>query len=236
MLKIFLTICVLQFNVAFASESKAKDTFIDGKIIDSEKGIKIPKSLMNEFHDLYYKQMLSHDAVRTEASTKQEVVKQLKRKFLEVKAYIFDDVEGQLIAPTRLVMPRGGGVVDLKQVLPRIEKLWFRLKIELSLKDTKENITSSKHFKVFFVSNQKNRNVDYKEYGLGCNEYVDITSYFKQVIAGKGMVLPFKEQKYISVVGGAFIFAYTQAENLYLGSLGVYDSRYADLQCDLLKF
>ncbi|MCH2532904.1 MAG: hypothetical protein MK008_00510 [Bdellovibrionales bacterium] len=236
MLKIFLTILILQLNLAFASENKSQDKFIDGKIIDSEKGIKIPKSLMNEIHDLYYQQMLSYDPVRTEASTKQEVVKQLKRKFLEVKAYLFDDVQGQLISSTRLVMPRGGGVVDLKQVLPQIEKLWFRLKIELSLKDTDEKIISSKHFKVFFVSNQKKRNVDYKEYGMGCNKYVDITSYFKQIIANKGMVLPFADQKYISVAGGAFIFAYTQAENLYLGSLGVYDSRYADLQCDLLKF
>lgn len=236
MLKIFLTIFIFQINFAFANESNTKDKFIDGKIIDSEKGIKIPKSLMNEIHNLYYNQMLSHDPVRTEASTKVEVVKQLKRKFLEVKAYIFDDVQGQLLSPTRLVMPRGGGVVDFKQVLPAIDKLWFRLKVELSLKDTKENIISSKHFKVFFVSNQKKRTVDYKEYGMGCNEYVDITSYFRQVVSDKGMVLPFKEQKYISVVGGAFIFAYTQAENLYLGSLGVYDSRYADLQCDLLKF
>lgn len=236
MLKVLVSIVLLSTPSLFAENAKTKKKFVEGKIIDSEKGIRIPKSLMNEIQDLYYQQILSFDAVRTEASTKQEIAKDLKRKFLDVKALLYDDLKGQLINSTSLMMPRGGGVADLKEVLPEINKLWFRLKIELSSKDIKEDILSSKFFKVFFVSNQKKRRLDYTNYGMGCNKYVDITPYFKKIIAKNGMVLPFKEQKYISVVGGAFIFAYAKEENLYLGSFGVYDSRYPDIQCDLLKF
>lgn len=237
MFKLFIiSLFFINFTYANDSAKTAKNKFVDGKIIDSEKGIKIPKSLMSKIHDLFYLQMLSYDQVRTNASTKQQVVQELKRKFIDVSAFVYDDVKGQLFTPTKLTMPRGGGVVDISEVLPDVEKLWFRLKISLTAKELDDKIIKSKFLKVYFISNQKQRQIDFKSYGLGCEKFVDVTDYFNKIISKKGVILPFKDQKYISIIGGTFIFAYAKAENLYLGSLGIYDSRVRHLQCDLLKF
>lgn len=206
-----------------------------GKIADSEREIFIPFQLMKLVHNVYVDHMMIYDEVRAVAAGPKKIVENINRKFLSISVKVYDEANGAIVTPTRFVMPRGGGVIDLKEVMPQDGSAWVRFKVDLQAGRQKKNIVESRFFKAYYVSDAQKREIDGDQIGLGCGKFVDVTDYFKRVISKEGMVLQLKKQEYLSLVGGIFLFVFPHEEDLFLGSLGIIDSRWQKYQCRILR-
>ena len=131
-------------------------------------------------------------------------------------------------------LPRGGGVVDLKDFVVS-QKGTFFLKARVQLNFNARKISETQEdlpgLKVFFLSNSKRRTIDSKSWGSGCNKYMDVTNFFYETIGSDGMAINATEKRYISVLGGTFFYVYPTAEGLYLASIGFEDTRYPEYHC-----
>lgn len=186
----------------------------------SSRDVKIPSALVAKIESEYKAFLLTSK----EGSPKKEAI---KRSLININAELTQKSPGALHENTRVNMPTGGGVVDLSELVTPVRGA-FRLKLNATKEDGSPLATS----RVFFVSRSKRRILGGEEYGAGCNQFMEITSAFHKKWQTGGLDLYTADQRYLSVLGGTFIFTDFDKEALYVGSVTFTDSRHPDLMCE----
>ena len=69
--------------------------------------------------------------------------------------------------------------------------------------------------------------------GMGCDQYADITSYFKKENSKEGFRVNTTDGRHITVLGGTFVFVVAEPEALNIALVQFQDSRLPDLTCSL---
>lgn len=132
--------------------------------------------------------------------------------------------EGVLNFPEiRYDFPKGGGELDFAQVLgSSLGSFYFKFDVSTEKEDV---------LKVYFVSQTRKRRLESEIWGMGCNKFVDITSYFHSEIATRGLKINSTEFRHLSLLGGHFVFVLNSGKRIFLSKLTVKDSRFPEADC-----
>ncbi|MBX3021701.1 MAG: hypothetical protein KF799_08510 [Bdellovibrionales bacterium] len=222
---LLLTLVLSTFPL-FASEEKPhapaegheSERMAEHNARTSSRDVKIPRALVGKIEE-EYKAYLT----KLEGGAKREAI---KRALININAELTQKHPGALHENTRISTPTGGGVVDLSEMVTPVRGA-FRLKL-VARKENGSPLTTAR---VFFVSRAKTRILAGEEYGAGCDKYMDISTQFHKKWE-KGMDLYTADQRYLSVIGGTFIFAEYDKDALYVGSVTFTDSRHPGLLCE----
>jgi hypothetical protein len=96
--------------------------------------------------------------------------------------------------------PKGGGEIDLSQVIKDQQQGTFRVSFDLSGFENSENV------QVFYVSKARKRRLQDELWGVGCNKYMDVTSFVKKKMTKDGLEVNTTKLRHLTVLGGHFIF------------------------------
>lgn len=186
----------------------------------SSRDVKIPRALVARI-EREYKEHLAK--LKLEANAKDGI----KRHLLNLGVELTAERAGALSEDVRVSTPTGGGVIDMAEfVTPLRGAFHARFVVK---QEAQERPTTSR---VFFVSQAKSRILGGEEYGAGCGKFMEITTRYNKKFSSKGFDLYSTDQRYLSVLGGTFVFVDYQPEALFVGSLTFTDSRYPNLLCE----
>jgi hypothetical protein len=120
--------------------------------------------------------------------------------------------------------PKGGGQLDLKEVLKGEGSFYMYFPTE---QFDKENDL----LHIFFISNSPRVSIDGENFGLGCGKWNDLKSGFKKLQKIDNLKLNTTDLRYLRVIAGTYIFVFKQNKNIYLTQLTITDSRFANQLC-----
>jgi len=183
----------------------------------SSRDVLFPKSLVSAI-EAEYKEYLK--------STKSNAKTEIKRRLMNVDVELTQDHPGALFENVKVVSPLGGGVIDLADFVAPT-----RGSFQLRLLPRAGNQGALPDMRVFFVSRAKSRQIDGDSFGAGCNKYMDVTGLYHKVLSQKGLTLYTADQRYLSVIGGAFLLVGFTEQELFVASVSLGDSRYQRLLC-----
>ncbi len=103
--------------------------------------------------------------------------------------------------------------------------------VELDFKtDLKEE--EMKDLQVYYSSNSRRRKIDGEQIGNGCNVLLDLTSYFKNEVFKRHILLHTGQMRHISAVAGTFYFVSAEPQRLRISQVTFTDSRHTELTCE----
>lgn len=199
---------------------------ISGAVKKSDRDVEIPKPLVTLIEKEYIQ--LTQSSEGQVSPSQDPLTMDIPRKLLDITLYLHEKTTGVLMGRKyKFSLPAGGGTIDLAQAVQSHIRGSFYIEVEVDAEEKGKEAP----LRVFFVSQAKQREIDGRQFGMGCDKFADITSYFHSAMNDQGFVVNTTEQRYISVVGGTFFFIRTTMEGLYLGSLTLEDSRFPRVQC-----
>lgn len=126
-----------------------------------------------------------------------------------------------------ILYPKGGGVLDFAdfEIEPtgQLQLQWV----------FPTSLSTNPQFRVFFLSNGKERKIHGLTYGSGCNSFGDITSFFFSRNRKEGLKVPVSSKRYVSLLAGTFLFVQPAHDALLVAQLIVRDRNSKSLQCRL---
>ena len=185
----------------------------------SARDSKVPSALVEQIEEEFKAFLLKENRVYRKEAFKRKLIN-LNAEFVPIKGSALRD-------EVKVVTPIGGGVVDLEDIITPL-----RGAFKLNIKPVKEDGQPFTATRVFYVSGAKKRNLAGESYGAGCGKFMDLTSKFNKEWGPEGMVLYSADQRYLSVIGGTFLFCEYSKESLFVGSVTFTDSRYPELLCE----
>lgn len=120
--------------------------------------------------------------------------------------------------------PKGGGLLDLKDVLKGEGSFFMSFPAEQFDKN-------NDLLHIFFVSNSPRVTIDGESFGLGCGKWNDLKAGFKKLQTSDNLKLNTTDLRYLRVIAGTYVFVFKQNKNVYLTQLTITDSRYANQLC-----
>jgi hypothetical protein len=195
------------------------DAMVERAARASSRDVKIPRALVARI-ERDYKAFL---AAQEGASDKG-----IKRALLNVSVAFTAKRPGALREDTRVDTPVGGGLIDLSEIVTPLRGA-FRVRIDARGPGEDAEASTAR---VYFVSHAKRRALAGDEYGAGCDKFMDITSEFRQKWKRGGFEVYTADQRYLSVLGGTFLFVRFRKEALFVAGVTFTDSRYPDVMCD----
>lgn len=142
--------------------------------------------------------------------------------FSEITVKIVESTPGVIKNKSvEIKLPKGGGEIDLADYVLD-EQGSFLVSFDYEL------FNDSLDQKILFVSNAKKRKIDNKIWGSGCRHFFDITRQMK----GKEIKVNTTRGRYVSVLGGHFLFSSLKGSRIYVSRVSFTDSRYKTLFCD----
>lgn len=184
----------------------------------SSRDTRVPHALVGRI-EKEYREFLKKNEVSEKTS--------VQRKLLNIKVELTQKKVAALQGDVRIVTPLGGGVIDLSEYVTPVKGA-FQLRFDLSHDDGGEIGA----VRAFYVSDAKVRNLDGERFGAGCGKFMEITSEFQRKMSKTGWDLYTLDQRYLSAVGGTFLFFEFTKEALYVGSVKFEDSRYPEYLCE----
>lgn len=129
----------------------------------------------------------------------------------------------------KIVLPRGGGQIDLAQYLgPQPGSFFVKF---VWPDDWKEMRTVQS----YYVSRGRKRKLDSDVYGVGCNKYLDLTSQLAKHNAGEGIKVNTTRDRHTTVLAGHFIFSGKKDSQVFLSQVSFVDSKNPQLMCETTK-
>lgn len=187
-----------------AAEHEAERFDLDYKIVDTPQDVLIPSSIWDKL------------AV---VNAKPQIV------FVPMKVMLREKTKGVLKAPSiRLQMPRGGGQVDLAQYITDKQGSFY---VKFGWDEDPKNEKT----KVFFVSRARKRKVDGEEIGAGCKSYFNVAGAITKAQKKDGLLVNTTRLRYLSVIGGTFIFATEEGRELRLSQATFTDKSKPEYFC-----
>lgn len=184
----------------------------------SSRDVKVPKALVQQLEADYHAYLK-----KNQFPDKDNIQRHLLNLSVELtqkhKAALNDDV--------RVIAPTGGGVIDLSDFVTTARGA-FKSKIVVHTEDGGE----PEGLRLFYISHAKERRIDGEDFGAGCNKYMEISSYYNSRGNQDGFELYTANQRYLSVIGGAFVAVSFSREALSVGTLSFTDSRYPGILCE----
>ncbi len=213
---------------------KPTGDFISGNVDTTSKQFIIPRALSAKIQKDYLNYM--HKTAPGLGLSDSEILSQIPRGFLNVSFYFLSDEPGVLANNTQFDLPRGGGQIDLANVVAG-NKGSFYLHYKISRADVPaDQKATPKNLKIYFMSETKPLHLRHEDYGVGCGRYMDVTSNLRNANDADGFHLNATNQRYVPVIGGTFYFvSFGPDKKIYLASVRVVDSRYPEQQCAALK-
>lgn len=178
---------------------------------DLEEDIKIPTAAW---------EMLEFKGAHEEAvSATKNVI------FSEVTVFLVQKnpgvIEGEAV---KLELPKGGGKIDLSRFITN-QKGSFYVGFEFPA------FEEAKDKKVLFVSGSRKRKIGGQVFGAGCNQFFDITDRFFKEMKTSGLKVNTTQERYLSVLGGTFLFAAQNDKDVHLAQVTFKSSQYSPLFC-----
>lgn len=185
----------------------------------SSRDVKVPKALVEKIEKAYKGFLGKLEGAREGAD--------LKRSLINVNVKLTQKHHAALFEDALIRMPTGGGVIDLSD---SVSPLRGAFNVSFELTDMHgEVLTPSR---IFFVSHAKTRIVGGEEYGDGCGRFMEITTAYHKKWGKSGLEVYSADQRYLSVLGGTFLFIGFSKEALSVASVSFTDSRYPGLLCE----
>jgi hypothetical protein len=183
----------------------------------SNADIEVPKELWEVVLD---------DAEDQESGEWELDFSKMKMKFFPLDVYLVEKTEGILRGKNyKVVGNEEGNIVDLAQLLNTEIRGTFYLSMEFPWEEWPEK------YKVYFVPWVRSVEVEGKTFGLGCNRFLDLTSYFKSDISGPGIALNTTDLRYLFSASGVYLIIYPGEEEMHIGHVSINDSRYDKFTC-----
>ena len=146
--------------------------------------------------------------------------------FSEISVLLIDKnpgvVDGEAV---RINLPKGGGTIDLDQFITS-KKGSFFVKFEFA------PFARAIDKRVLFVSGAKKRKIGDLNLGAGCNQFFDISNRYFHEMAGNGIKVNTTQERYISVIGGTFLFTSKQENRNDVAQVTFTHSKHIGLFCD----
>ncbi len=174
--------------------------------------MQIPEEMRTRLDDDYFD--LSTRAVERTETQKKVALKNVQRQYLPLRAF-FIDQSGALSKKSYGFIMDGGGMIDFSQYTSE-SKGDFLFGAILESKFNEDNT------RVYFISNLKSS---------GCNSYMDVTSYFFDKIAKKGLITTTKDSIHLKLLSGAFVIVSNLNDRYYLGQIHLSDQRIKKFLC-----
>lgn len=145
--------------------------------------------------------------------------------FSDVKVFLVEKNEGIIEGEAvEISLPKGGGNIDLSRFVTN-QKGSFYVGFEFP------GFEGAKAQKVLFVSATKKRRIGSQVFGAGCNQMFDITDRFLKEMSGEGLKVNTTQDRYLSVLGGTFIFAAQKEHDILLAQVTFQNSQNSFLFC-----
>ena len=200
-------------------------TYESGVVAETSKNFLFPAGLKEEIEEAYVAFMKTQGPP-FDIKTKEELLVQLPREYLDLEVKLTPVASGILTAPTQFILPRGGGAIDLKDYVKGTKGSFF-VSFKWAKTTTPDQPLSS--IKIFYLSQAKKRKIDDENFGAGCDRYMDVTSFIQSL--SPGLKVNATSQRYVSVLAGIYYFVGFEKEKIYLGALKIMDSRHPQIQC-----
>lgn len=146
--------------------------------------------------------------------------------FSEVALYLVQKNDDVIVGEAiKVSFPKGGGTLDLSSYIGQ-QKGSFYLAFDFP---QALEATSSK---VLFMSRARKRKIGGQIFGAGCNQFFDITPQFNKAMMGEGLKLNTTQERYLSVIGGTFLFAAEKGNDIFLSQVTLTNSKYPQYFCE----
>lgn len=145
--------------------------------------------------------------------------------FSDVQIFLVEKNPGVVAGEAvKISLPKGGGTVDLSRFITSKQGTFY---VGFEFPEFAE----AQAKKVIFISNTKKRRIGNQVFGAGCNQILDITDRFMQEMKGEGLKVNTTQERYISVMGGTFLFAAQKGSDVFLAQVTFTHPQQAALFC-----
>lgn len=145
--------------------------------------------------------------------------------FSEVTVVLAQKNSGIIKGETvKISLPKGGGNIDLSQYVTGKKGTFF---VGFEFPQFENAIQK----KIVFVSGTKKRKIGGQIFGSGCNQYFDITDKFLKEMKGEGLKVNTTQERYLSVLGGTFLFAAKKEAETHVAQVTFTNSQFPSLFC-----
>ncbi|MGZ3769670.1 MAG: hypothetical protein ACXVCP_08815 [Bdellovibrio sp.] len=222
--QIFILLFLL--NACTGKHGYHEDTKKEVKIPEFNEDVKIP----SQAWDLLENKSTEHAAAEAESgggghSSPEPAAAPKKIIFSEVTVILSQKNPGIIKnEAVKISLPKGGGVIDLSQFVTANKGSFF-VGFEFP---AFEGATSKK---VIFVSETRKRRIGSEVFGAGCNKFFDITEKFFKEMKGEGIKVNTTQERYLSVIGGKFLFSAKKDIDTYVAQVTFLNSDYPSLFC-----
>lgn len=146
--------------------------------------------------------------------------------FSDVTVYLVQKNEGVVQGEAvKIQLPKGGGKIDLSRYISNQPGTFF-VGFEFPAFET----AAAK--KVVFVSRTRKRKIGAQIFGAGCNQIIDITDRFLTEMKGEGIKVNTTQERYLSVIGGTFLFSAQTASDVLLAQVTFVHPQFQHLFCE----
>lgn len=146
--------------------------------------------------------------------------------FSEVTVFLVEKnsgiVEGKAL---KITLPKGGGTIDLSRFITS-KRGSFYVGFDFS------EFEGATDKKVVFVSGTRKRKIGHEVFGAGCNQFFDITERFFKEMKGEGLRVNTTQERYVSVLGGTFLFAAQKEKNVHVAHVTFRHPQFSPLFCE----
>lgn len=216
-------VCLLLTGCLFSKHEVAHERpYVEESAKRSFRETEVPKTMTRELESWYLEERRKQDPKST--LTDAELLAELERHLLDLELLLNPLDHHSLTNPRKFALPHGGGIVDLADVVnPGHGK--FTAKIAVPSRQSTDMV------RVYYLSGAKQRDVQGESFGSGCGKWANLTKWYEHSMAGHGLELFVKDQRYVSVLAGTWIVAVLKGTQLHIAGVLVGDSRYPRLQC-----
>lgn len=198
--------------------------YSEGEVLKSARNLVLPKSLVSHIEQMYIRQFREGhpDAVEKD----HEVLAKYERELLPVHVWLSPGSGMSVTEGVRFLLPIGGGEIDFSNYVSS-KRGRFGLGMQV---DLPEGVSSDQLY-IFYISQARVRALDKESFGSGCGKFHDISEFWRSQWRAKEIQLYTKDQRYLSVVAGTYVFVSIKAPQIWLAALTLSDSRFKSLQC-----
>ncbi|HEY1079167.1 MAG TPA: hypothetical protein VGE46_03685 [Bdellovibrio sp.] len=195
------------------------------KYEDLPEDIKVPTKIweMVEFKGAGAEKAEGHGGGHGEGAAAPAASKNLV--FSDLQIFLVEKNSGVVAGEAvKISLPKGGGTVDLSRFITNKQGTFY---VGFEFPEFAE----AQAKKVIFVSNTKKRRIGSQIFGAGCNQIFDITDRFMQEMKGDGLKVNTTQERYLSVMGGTFLFAAQKGSDVFLAQVTFTNPQQAALFC-----
>jgi hypothetical protein len=227
MQKINMLLLIIFMLVGCRKEQNVGAEYVHGVVEKTSKEFLIPRDLRAHIEKQYL-QFIRKENPKI-VLPDEEITARIPREFLNVSIFLRASAPGVLRNHTEYKLPRGGGEIDLKDVVTGTKGSFF-LTYQLARTSAPDVLLKDVH--VYFAGEVKKRKIDGQEFGSGCNTFMEVTEQMQAANASGGLQLNATAQRYLPVIGGVFYFVdFNPERKMYLASVRIKDTRYPESSC-----